>query len=119
MKTIKDIQQEIEDLHTIINGLKESKYKKDVALVKNRISRIRELRKYIFYLETNPSEEYLQKEYLKIQNRINDIKKRRPVIENPERFTRSQLTAMKKEFEKYWKLPKMRQQLDVINYILK
>ena len=119
MKTVKDVQKEISDLSAEIKLLDKEKDKKSIALRKILRARLPQLKQYVLYLETNPTKEYCEKEVARISNRINEILKQYVPPQEPERFTKSQLTAMKKAFEKNWDIPKIKKQLMAISYILK
>ena len=119
MKTVKDVQKEISDLSAEIELLDKEEDKKSIALRKRLRAKLPQLKQYVLYLETNPTKEYCEKEVARISNRINEISKLYIPPQQPERFTKGQLTAMKKAFEKNWDIPKIRKQLMAISYILK
>jgi len=119
MKNANDIKKEISDLHAEIIFLDKSDDKKDVALRKKLRAKLPQLKQYLLYLETNPTREYLEKESARLSNRLNEIEEKHNPVRNPERFTRSQVSIMKKAFEREWDLPKIRKQLKAINYILR
>ena len=78
-----------------------------------------QLNQFVLYLESSPTEEYLKKEAKNIKNKIADISNRYEEPLDTYGFTKSQLTTMRKLFEKQHNLPKLRKQLANIKYILK
>jgi hypothetical protein len=119
MKTVKDVQKEMSELTAEIKILDRKDDKKSIAARKRLRARLPQLKYYILYLETNPSEDYCKKEVAKLTNRMDEILKQYEPPQEPERFTKGQLSAMKKQFEKLWEIPKLRKQAAAINYILK
>lgn len=119
MKTVKIVQDEIDSVKAEIKSILRSDERKDVARKKRLRAKLPQLKQYLLYLETSPTKEYCEKEMDRISNRINEISKLYVEPENKDRFTKSQLSAIKKDFEKMWNLPKLRKQLTSILYILR
>lgn len=119
MKTVKDVQKEITELSEEIKDLDKYADKKSIALRKRLRAKLPQLRLYIAYLRTEPTEEFCKKEVKRLSHRIDEILKHYTLPENHERFTKTQLTAMRKSFEKGWDIPKLRKQLMAVSYLLK
>lgn len=119
MKTIKSIQKEMEEVISEIKDAERSSDKKSISQAKRLRLKLSKLKFFEKYLKTNPTDDYCKKEILRIEERINKIIVLYEPPESPERFTKSRLTAMKREFEKGWEVPKLRKQLSALYYILK
>lgn len=117
MKSVKQVQKEIEEISIEIRILDKSKEKRDISAAKRLRKKIPQLKEYVLYLKTEPTEDYCKKEVARISNRINEIMKLYEPLD-AERFMKSQVTAHKKQFEKMWELPKIRKQLMSISYLL-
>lgn len=98
--------------------LDKSKDKKDKALAKKKRNKIPQLTQYLHYVQTEPTEDYCKKEIARIENRLDKIKKQYQPPVNEYKFTKPQLSAMKKNYEKTWDVPKLKKQLQAMNYIL-
>lgn len=119
MKTLKSIQKEISDIISEIKEADRHYDKKSATLSKRLRAKLSKLKYFKMYLETNPSDDYCKKEIERIENRINKIEQLYELPENPERFTRGQLSLMKKDYEKQWDVPKLKKQLMTLYYISK
>lgn len=118
MKTINQLKEELLSVSNEILSLQKSNNKKDHRLSKHLRNKLPELKMYFNYLESKPSKAYCENERDRITNRINEISKFYELPKEPERFTKGQLSKMKKDFETKWDIPKLRKQLAAINYIL-
>jgi cation transport regulator ChaC len=116
MRTIIQIKGEIQGIETRI---KRGEYKGNE---KSKLyKQIENLRACILYLETEPRAEFVGKESEDL-NKI--IQRKQGVIddffgsEEYQKMTKSALSKLKKEHEKTHNLPKLRTQLDTLNYLL-
>lgn len=108
MKTPLQIQKEIDDLEVegrllgdLSTTIEKAKYKK----ICSRVVKLRQLKAYLLQGAT---ELFLNKEKDRIENRINEIT---PLF-NPHGLEK------KGDFERKWDLPKLKQQLNDIKYLL-
>jgi hypothetical protein len=116
MKTIPQIKAEIQGIERQLkSGEYESKSRS--AMYK----KIDHLRACILYLETAPNAEFVRNELKRLDATINN---RCKVIdeffstESYQKMTKPALTKLRKEHEKQNDLPKLRTQLDTLNYLL-
>jgi hypothetical protein len=75
------------------------------------------LRVCMYYVQSNPKQEFLESEKDRLNNRINMFMQNYEPLD-AERFSKKQCTAHKKKFEKEMDIPKLKQQLLTINFIL-
>lgn len=113
MKTIADIQREIADIkHEIENT--EMKKAAETKLRK----RIAYLRTCVLYLETNPSPSFLKDEIEKLETKIS-LRMINFSIADADIKPKTVLSKIKKEYEKQFDIPKLRDQIKTIRYLLK
>ncbi len=114
MITVQDIKREINEitdrvrLETDMRKSEKTKLKKRVGL----------LRKCILYLETNPTDDFLKKEIDRLENRISLIMALCPLGE-PKAVAGSVIKKMKIEYEKNHDIPKFREQVRVMRFLIK
>jgi hypothetical protein len=73
MKTIEFFKQKNRDLEEKIMGLQESEEKSDIRDIKNMTKEIQMNRLRIMYLETKPTEEFINSEISRIQKKVDLI----------------------------------------------
>jgi len=118
MKTVKKIQTEIFNAKKKIVELESGKTHKgykEAARIRAQMSDLQLCEKY---LQTEPREDYLKSEVLRLETKItNTMKLYTPL--DAERFTKSQCTAHRALFRKQYNLPHIEKQLEILSYILK
>lgn len=87
-------------------------------MAKKMRNMIPQLTQFLHYVETEPTEEYCKKEVARIENILDKIEKQYEPPVNKDRFTLPQLSAMKKNYNKLWDVPKLKKQLQAMYYIL-
>ena len=113
MKTIADIQREIADIkHEIENT--EMKKAAETKLRK----RIAYLRTCVLYLETNPSPSFLKAEIEKVENKIS-LRMVGFSLDGSLGMTKSFVLKLKKAYEKQYDVPKLREQVKTMRFLLK
>lgn len=113
MKTIADIQKEIADIKYEI----ENTEMKKAAETKLR-KRIAYLRTCVLYLETNPSPSFLKSEIEKVENKIS-LRMVNFSLDGSLGMTKSFVLKMKKSYEAQFDIPKLREQVKTMRYLLK
>ena len=112
MKTAKFLQNEIAKLFAKCHDpLTEDK---EVKKIKKRIIF---LKVCMYYVQSNPSQDFLEKERDRIINRVNMFLENYVPL-NPEKYMKKDISSHKKKFEKEMDIPKLRTQLTTINFIL-
>ena len=112
MKTIKQLREDIAEITNTIE-------KTDLTVsVENRLrKRILFLRHCIMYLETKPDRDFLVKNMEGLEKFIN-AKMEQLVIPNEDKLTRPQISKIKKDYEEMFAIPKMREQVKAIRFLL-
>lgn len=116
MKTTKYMKSEID---TVMKDMKDAKDLDSPAskrLYKKLKKRLDYLNVCLMYVESEPSSEYLKKEYDRITNRINLLV---DAYVQPSYGTMSERKKDKRDYEKKMELPKLRSQLMTVNFIMK
>lgn len=127
MKSIVFLQSEIKRLTTESAEANDSLSKRSTpdsvkkgnrGLVRRNKKKIADLKFYVNYLHTEPTQEFLDKELDRINNRISGFMKIYLPL-NIDHNTKAACTAHKKSYEKEMGILKLRKQLTAINYIAK
>lgn len=115
MKTATFLEKSIVDLAWQIDEAKKTKdYKKSVVTrLKKRIEFVRTC---LYYINTNPTKEFVSKEAIRIQNRINAFMETYEGLD--ETHMKTEVTKHRKKFEKEMDIPKLRTQLMTLHFIL-
>jgi len=111
MKTIEKVESEKRDL---INQLPDAKNDRATNKILNRIDFLKTI---ILYLETNPKEEFLQSEKLKLEKQIDNIDANFNawILSDS---SRKHLEKPLKTFHKEMKIEDVKKRLKTINYLL-
>lgn len=112
MRTIKQVNEEIKEIE---NRLNTEELKKSVSTKLRK--RITHLRKCKMYIETNPSTQYMNDEIKKIETKIS-LRLACFILEGVDAMPKSLVNKLKREFEKEYDIPKLREQVKTIRYIL-
>jgi hypothetical protein len=120
MKTIEKITEEISSLSKRIESNKRLGVKP--SSLRGQIAELQNLKLHKVYLETNPSEQYLRKESLRIGQLLNTLDERFIQV-CKERFRdqeipNSILSQMKAEHNKQYDTHKLKLQLKSLEYLL-
>ena len=114
MRTKREVFKEIE---TVIN---ESKSIQDCRYKRNIQKRVEFLRQMQFYLETNPTIDFLQKQYDKLSNKIDCIDKE--YFDNYEWASKLDVITRRKTrntFDEMYDVKKIKNQMKSLKYLLK
>jgi len=112
MKTAKFLQNEVAKLFAQCHDpLTEDK---EVKKLKKRITF---LKTCMYYMQTEPSMEFLEKEKDRLNNRINMFMETYVPLDST-KYMKKDLSAHKKGFEKEMGIPKIKSQLVTINFLL-
>ena len=121
MKTIQDCKKEIAEISDILMAEK-NRRSDDKTLKKAQVSKLNKrlqfLRFCIRYLETNPDHLFIRKEITKVEEMIT----RRMilfVLDDAESKPKSLVNKLKKQHEKKYEIPKFREQVRTMRFILK
>ena len=112
MRTIKQVNEEIKEIE---NRLNTEELKKAVSTKLRK--RILLLRQCAMYIETNPSPQYMKDEIKKIETKIS-LRLENFTLEGVGAMPKSLANKLRREFEKEYDIPKLRQQVKTIRYIL-
>jgi hypothetical protein len=113
MKTIADIQREIADIKHEIENTEMKK------AAENKLrKRIAYLRTCVLYLETNPSPSFLKEEITKLETKIT-LRMANFSITDAEAKPKTYLGKIKKAYEKQFDVPKLREQIKTMRFLLK
>ena len=115
MKTIKKLQSEMDSVKSEIENYQKIDTPENIRRVKKCRTRFSHLKWCKQYIESNPTQAFLEKERDRLSNRINKFLENyiEPVMAN-----KSEATKEKKAFEKDMGIPKIRKQLTAINFLL-
>lgn len=113
MKTIPQIKKEIEE---ISNTLKTQELKKPEE--RKLRKKIPYLRTCILYLETTPSPSFLKQEIERIENKIT-LRMSGFVLEGVDQMPKSFALKARKNYEKQYDVPKLREQVRTMRFLLK
>jgi len=91
---------------------------KSIRLRKKLRALLPKYRHILMYVQTKPSQEFLEKESKRLSNRIDKIMELYSLPDNHEDWTLKALNEHKSSFEKKWEVPAVKTQLDTINFIL-
>jgi len=116
MKSIIELNKEIDSLILEIKTLEDTEDKKHFRKAKQLRKRVAYLRYILLYLESLPSEEYLKKEKEKMSNRIGLLMLNYQPLD--ERFTKAQVSKHKKNHEKEMGVTKIKDQLKTIDFLI-
>jgi len=120
MKSIKQLQKEVNKYLDIMSSTKNGNEnaRKEYKKAEKKLLYFKKL---VLYLETNPKKEFIEKEIERISNIINSILESyvEPDDEHKKIMTKSSLTKMKKDYEKMHNVPKLRNFLSTLIYIIK
>ena len=116
MKTVADVKQEMQKHQEIIDVARLSAMSPDqFKEVKYALERMEFLKEVYLYMQSNPTEEFITRQRDEIVDRIN----RRMLEFNPPRNAVQKIVRkMKVEHEKKYEIPKLRNQLMALEYIL-
>lgn len=116
MKTIKWMKSEIDSVMKDMKDAKDLDSPASKRMYKKLKKRLDYLTVCFRYVESEPTSEYLKKEYDRISNRINLLA---DAYIKPSYGTMSEQKKDKKDYEKKMDLPKLRTQLMTVNFIMK
>jgi len=113
MRTIKQVEEEVKEIE---HRLKTEELKKSVSTKLRK--KIQYLRHCIMYIETSPSPAYMKEEIKKVETKIG-LRMAQFVLEGVEAMPKSVVSKLKREHEKKYEVPKLREQIKTLRYILK
>lgn len=113
MRTIKQVNEEIKEIE---HRLKTEELKKSVSTKFRK--RIQYLKHCVMYIETNPSPQYMKDEIKKVETKVN-LRMAQFVLEGVEAMPKSVVSKLKREHEKKYEIPKLKEQIRTLKYILK
>lgn len=113
MRTIKQVNEEIKEIE---HRLKTEELKKSVSTKLRK--RIQYLKHCVMYIETNPSPQYMKDEIKKVETKVN-LRMAQFVLEGVEAMPKSVVSKLKREHEKKYEIPKLKEQIKTLKYILK
>ena len=114
MKKIQDIQKEVEEINDELTTNKKRK-KGEVGFLKpGAVKKLKSRKEYLLtciaYLNTNPTQEFIEKEKERLMNRNNKIMEGTPSGYGVTR-------KAKRDYEKLMDLPKIRLQMKTLQFI--
>lgn len=112
MKTIKQLQKEIEEIK---QSLEINQF---TTVVKNRhLNRIAFLKTCIMYLQANPERAFVHSELTRCEEKL---KLRESAFDESKYadVTRSQLTKLRNEHEKTYDIPKLKTEIKTLEFLL-
>lgn len=113
MKKIDQLEGELRDIkHSIENEVLKPAQEKRLR------KRIPYIRHCIKYLESEPKESFVKSEIQKCEDKIT-IRMSHFVLNNVEELDKKTVTKLKKAHEKLHEIPKLREQVRTLRYILK
>lgn len=112
MKTVRQLQNELSDLKVKIE--QEDDKKKEKKLRK----KIPYLNTCIMYLESNPDELFIKQEIEKVETKIN-LRMQQFILDDIENKPKSLVSKLKRQHEKQYDIPKLREQVRTLRYLLK
>lgn len=113
MRTVKQVKDEIKEIE---HRLQTEELKKAVNTKLRK--RIQYLRHCIMYIETNPSPQFIKDEIKKVETKI-DLRMNQFVLDGIEQMPKSVVAKLRREHEKMYEIPKLKEQVKTMKYILK
>ncbi len=113
MKTTSELHQEIKDIEYSIRH-EEMK----PAVEKRLRKRIPFLKTCIAYVETNPSQTFMKSEVEKVENKIR-LRMAQFSLDDYQELDKKTVTKLRKEHEKKYEIPHLREQLKTLKFLLK
>jgi hypothetical protein len=118
MKSASELKTEIAAIIKEIDTERGCQTKESDRAVKKLESRLEYVKTCLLYIESAPQEGYLEKERSRLENRVNLFMEGYVGID-AERFSKSEVTKHRKEYEKEMGIPKLRKWLSTLNFLLK
>lgn len=121
MKTVQEVNEEINDISLTLQAERgrksEDKLFKpaEVNRMKKRIAWLKEIK---MYLETQPTAAFIKKECERLENSIS-LRMMYFVLDGAESLPKTTITKLKRDHEKKHDIPKLRQQVKTMRFILK
>lgn len=116
MKTIKQIQSEIDDIKKEMIDQQKSDSKESKRRLKKLKTELSFCAICLLYIKSDPSPEFVKKEKDRVTNRINMTLEK---YVQPSYGSISERKKDKREYEKSMDIPKLRKQLSTLYYLLK
>lgn len=120
MKTINQIKS---DLIEVVNTLQEDKQKKvEDRMKKSAATKLRKkipfLKTCIMYVESGPSEQFVKKEIERIETKIN-LRMGLFILDDYKEVDKKTVSKFKREHEKKYEIPHLREQVRTLRFLLK
>lgn len=120
MKTKVDINLE---LNEVVNTLEADKLKKSAdRMKKSAATKLRKkipfFKMCIMYVESNPSEQFVKKEIDRVETKIN-LRMAQFVLDEYKELDKKTVAKLKREHEKKYEIPHLREQVRTLRFLLK
>ncbi len=121
MKTVQEVKKEIEEIANTLQTEQRRRSedrifkKREVTNMKKRLALLKIVS---LYLETNPTIEFLKREVDRIENCIS-LRMVSFVLDDAESKPKTFISKMRKAHEKMYDIPKLREQVKTMRFILK
>jgi len=116
MLTVANVNNEIQEVTDSVKKSHEQKDKKELAAFKKAQKRVKYLRLIRTYLETSPSSEFVKSEIYRLETLITAIMARFSMESIKDEYSKK---LAKKKHEKDNEIPKYREQIRNLRFILK
>lgn len=121
MKTVQEVNEEINEISLTLQAERgrksEDKLFKpaEISRMKKRIAWLKEIK---MYLDTQPTAAFIKKECERLENSIS-LRMMYFVLDGAEALPKTTITKLKRDYEKRHDIPKLRQQVKTMRFILK